>query len=115
VSAEAAEQPGARLERAEHVEAGNAAARPVRHAVFNRQDDGRPVERIDQFRGDNADHSAVPALAGHHQHAACADVGIRLDELLGLGQDVLVLGAAARVLGFELSGQCLRLLPHRIV
>ena len=55
----------------EHVEAGDAAARSVRDAAFDRQHDRRPVERVDQLRRDDADDAAVPALAGDDEHA-CA-------------------------------------------
>ena len=54
----------AALERAEHVEARDAAARAVRDAVLDRQHDRRPVKRVDQLRRDDADDAAVPAFAG---------------------------------------------------
>ena len=60
---------------AEHVESGDAAARSVRDVAVDREHDRRPVERIDQLRGDDADDAAVPALTRHDQDAAGADSG----------------------------------------
>ena len=76
------------LERAEHVEPRDAAARAVRHAVFDRQHDRRPVERVHELRGDDADDAAVPALAGDDQDRPGADVRIGLDDLLRRGEDL---------------------------
>ncbi len=69
----------ARLERGQHVEARDAAAGSVRHVAVDREHDRRPVERVHELRGDDADDAAVPALARHHEHAARPDVGIGLD------------------------------------
>ena len=62
------QQMRAALERAEHVEARNAAARAVRDVVLDRQHDGRPVKRVDELRRDDADDAAVPAFAGDDEH-----------------------------------------------
>ena len=61
VPAEADEQIGAPLERAEHVEVGDAAARAMRHVPFDRQHDRRLVVGVHQLRRGDADHAAVPA------------------------------------------------------
>src|SRR4029453_1679752 len=91
VAAEAAEQAGARFEGLEHVESRNAAARPVCDVAIDRQDDRRPIERIHELGRDNADDAAMPALSAHDQNRSRSDFGIALDDLLGLGEDVLIL------------------------
>ena len=73
VAAEAQEQIGAALERAEHVEGRDAAARAVRDVAVDRQDDGRLVIRVDQLRRGDADHAAMPAVAADHEHVVRAD------------------------------------------
>ena len=115
VAAEAVQHRRARLERRQDVEARDAAARAVGLAVLDRQHDRRPVVGVDQLRGDDADDAAVPALAGDDQHRLRADVGIGVDDLAGRGDDVLLLLAAAGVLGVELLGQRLRLGRQRLV
>ena len=72
---------------------------PWATSSVDRQHDGRPVEGVDELRGDDADDAAVPAFAGDDEHAARADVGIGLDDLPRLGDDVLLFLPAARVLG----------------
>ena len=95
----------ARLERRQHVERGNAAARPVRDVAIDRQHDRGPVERVDELAGDDADDAAMPAFAGHDEHGAGADVGIALDDLLRLGDDRRLFLLAADVLLVQLLGQ----------
>ena len=87
----------------------------MRDVAVDRQHDRRPIERIDQLRRDDADDAAVPAFAGDDQDAPGADLGIGLDDLLRLGEDVLILLAAARVLGLELVGKRLGFVGHRFV
>ena len=93
----------------------DAAARAVRHVAVNRQHDGRPVERVDQLRRDDADDAAVPALAGDHEHGLRADVRIGLDDLLGGGEDGGFLFAPADVLRVELHGQRAGFVAQRFV
>ena len=109
------EQRRAALERPEHVEVRDAAARAVRHAVFDRQHDGRPVERVHELRGDDADDAAVPALAGDHEDGARADVGIRLDDLPGGGEDRGFLFLPPHVFAVELQRQRARFVRQRLV
>ena len=105
----------AALERAEHVEARDAAARAVRHAVLDRQHDRRPVKRVDELRRDDADDAAMPAFAGDDEHRSGADVGIGLDDLLRGGQDLRFFLLPAHVLAVELQRQRPRLVAHRFV
>ncbi len=115
VAAEAQHHRRARLERRQHVEARDAAARPVRDAVLDRQHDRRAVERVDDLRRDDADHAAVPSLAGDDEHRSRSDFGIGLDHLARLGDDVLLFLASARVLDLELFGEAARLVGHPLV
>ena len=68
VPAEAGQVLGACLQRGEQVEAGDAAPRaPSPALAVERDDDRRPVVALDHPRGDDPDHSRVPALSGHDQ------------------------------------------------
>ena len=115
VAAELHHHLGARLERAQHVERRNAAARPMRHVAVHRQHDRRPVKRIDQLRSNDSDDAAVPALAGHDDDRARADLEIGLDDLLRLGDDLRFFHLATHVFGVELLGQPARFLGHAFV
>ena len=84
VAAEADEQVGAVLERAEHVEVRDAAAGAVRDVAVDRQHDGRLVVGVDELRGGDPDHAAMPAVAADDEHVVRADGGIGLDRLLRL-------------------------------
>ena len=104
---------GAGLERAEHVERRDAAARAVRDVAVDRQHDRRPVERVHELRGDDADDAAMPALAGDDEHVVRADLGIGLDDLLRLRRRCPPLPRWRRVFSsFELLGQRPRLVGH---
>ena len=84
VAAEPDEDVGAVLERAEHVEVGNAAARSVGDVAVDRQDDRRLVVRVDELRRGDADDAAVPALAADDEDVVRADGRVGLDRLLRL-------------------------------
>ncbi len=101
--------------RASMSKRGNAPARPVRHAVLDRQHDRRPVERVDELRRDDADDAAVPAFAGDDQHRARADVRIGLDDLLRGREDLGFLLLPPDVLAVELLRQRPRFVAHRLV
>ena len=88
MAAEAQEEVGAALERVEHVEVGNAAARAVRDVAVDRQHDRRLVERIDELRRGDADHAAVPAVAADDEHVVGADGRVGLDRLLRLSDEL---------------------------
>ena len=115
VPAEPHQQGRAPLERAEHVEPRNAAARPLRHAVFDRQHDGRPVKRIDQLRGDDADDAAVPAVAGDDEDRSRADVRIGLTIFLAAATISASSSCRRTFLAIELHRQRPHLLRHRLV
>ena len=84
VAAEADEEVGAVLEGGEHVEVGDAAARPVGDVAVDRQHDRRLVIRVDELRRGDADDAAMPALAADDEHVVGADGRIGLDRLLRL-------------------------------
>ena len=108
-------QVGAALERAEHVEMGNAAAGSVRDAVFHRQHDGRTMKGVDQLRGDDPDHATVPSLAGDDEHRPRAHGRIGLDDLPGSRQNPRFLLLTPDVLAVELQRQGPHLLAQRLV
>ncbi len=115
VSAVAAEQVGAALERPQHVEGRDAAARALDLVAVDRQHDGRLVEVVDELGGDDADDAAMPALPRHDDDVVRADVGIGLDQLAGLGDDRRFLFLALRVLDVELLGEPAGLVPGSLV
>ena len=115
VSAEADEQVRTALERAEHVELGDAAARAVRDAVLDRQHDRRPVERIHELAGHDADDAAMPSLAGDDEHRSRADIRIGLDDLPRRREDLRLFLLAPQVLPIELHRETPRLVGHRLV
>ena len=115
VAAEAHQQMRAALERAEHVERGDAAARALRDAVLDRQHDRRPMERVDELGGDDADDAAMPAVAGHDEDRARADIGIGLHDLLRGGEDLGFFLLPPDVLAVELQRPAPRLVAHRFV
>ena len=100
----------AALERAQHVEARNAAARPVGDAVLDRQHDRRTMKRVDELRRDDADDAAVPAVAGDDQDRSRADVRIGLHDLLRGGQNLGFLFLTPDVLAVELQRELRALL-----
>ena len=102
VAAEADEQVGAVLERAEHVEVRDAAAGSVRDVAVDRQHDGGLVIRVDELRGRDADDAAMPAVAADDEHVVRADGRIGLDRLLRLRDELGFLLLAAEVLVVEL-------------
>jgi len=115
VAAVAVQQIGGALEGAQHVEGRDAAAGSVGDLALDRQHDRGPVEGLDELGGDDPDDAAMPALAGHDQHVARADVGVAFDARLRLGDDRLLLLLAALVLAVERLGQLPRLVRHRLV
>ncbi len=115
VAAETDQQARAALERAEHVELGDAPARPVRDVAVDRQHDRGPMKRIDEFRGDDSDDATVPAVAGHDQHRSRPDARVRLNNLPGSRDDRGFLFLSAGVLAVELQRERARQVPHRLV
>ena len=87
----------------------------MRDLAVDRQDDRRAIEGVDDFRRDDTDHAAVPSLACDDENRSRANLGIGLDDLPRLGDDVLFFLATLRVLGVELLGQAARLVRHPIV
>ena len=115
MAAEADHQRRAALERAEHVEPRDAAAGSVRDLPVDGDDDRRPVKRVDQLRRDDADHAAVPPLAGHDDHRPRADARIGGDHLFRLRQHRGLFLLPPDVLGIELSRQASRFGLHQLV
>ena len=84
MAAKADEDVGAVLERRQHVEVGDAAARSVGHVAVDREDDRGLVIRIDELGRGDADDAAMPALAADDQHVVRADGRVGLNRLLRL-------------------------------
>ena len=121
--AEADQVLGAGLEPGKQVEAGDAAPRAAAAALAVEGDhDRRPVVALDQPRGDDPDHSGMPALAGDDQRRHLAQslgeltagrLGRRVDLALGgtplaIGPAQLLrdLGGPRRVIGQEQLNAC---------
>src|SRR3989441_3093346 len=66
MAAEALERLGAGCERRVEIERGDRAARAFPVPVAAGDEDDRPVEALDESRGDDSDHALVPALVGEH-------------------------------------------------
>ena len=115
MAAESDQVRRAGVERAQDVERRNAAARAVRLVAVRAEDDRRTMVRVDQFRRDDADDAAVPALPRHDQHGPRADVRVVLDQALRLGDDGAFLGLPALVLRVQLRRQPPRLVEHAVV
>ncbi len=73
------------------------------------------MKGVHELAGDDADHAAMPAVARHDQHGPCADLGVALHDLAGLGDDGGFLLLPAHVLCVELLGQSPCLIGQRIV
>ena len=105
VAAEAREEIGAGFDRVEQLESIDRAARAVRDAVFNADHERRLGGAFHDARSEDADDSAMPAVAIDDEQARCGKFGIgreaRLDrcECAGLGFASLAIQA------FELGGQ----------
>ena len=82
---------------------------PYARSPVDREHDGRPVKRVDELRGDDADDAAVPAFAPDDQHRVRADVGVGVHPASRRRQDCRFLLLTSQVLRFELLGQALRL------
>ena len=115
MAAEADEEVGAVLEGAEHVEVGNAAARPVRHVAVDREHDRRLVKRVDELGRGDADDAAVPALAADDEHVVGADRRVRLDRLLRLADELGLLLLPPEVLVVELLREPAGFVRHALV
>ena len=74
-------------------------------AVFDRQHDRRPVKRIHQLGGDDADDAAMPPVSGHDEDRARADIGIGRHDLLRGGERRRFLFLPPQVLAVELHRQ----------
>src|SRR5438876_2954422 len=79
------------LERREQIEMRNAPARPVSDLTVDRQNDGRSMKRVDQFRGDDADDASVPSVTGNDQHRPRPDVRVGLNNFSGGGENLRLL------------------------
>jgi hypothetical protein len=103
VPAEALEMLGAFRKGAVEVEGRGRAPGALPLAVGARDQHDRPVEALDEPRGDDADHALVPALVGEHVAALAA---LRLGPLVDLGerlaQDAVLDALALAVQLFEL-------------
>ncbi len=110
VAAEAKEQVGAPLERVEHVEIRNAAARPVGHVAVDREHDRWLVIGVDELRRRDADDAAMPAVPADDEDVVRADRRIGLDRLLRLGDEVCLFLLASQVFLVELLGERPRIL-----
>ena len=115
MAAEPEEEVGAVLERAEHVEVGDAAARAVGDVAVDREHDGRLVIRVDELRRGDADDAAMPALAADDEHVVGADRRVGLDRLLRLGDELGFLLLAPQVLVVQLLREPARLVAHGFV
>ena len=115
VAAEPQEQVGAALERAEHVEGRDAAARAVRDVAVDRQHDRRLVVGVHQLRRDDADDAAVPAVAADDEHVVRADRRVGLDRLARLGDELGFLRLPPQVLVVQLLRQAARFVDHGFV
>ena len=115
VTPELEEQVGAVLERAQHVEVGDAAARPVGDVTIDRQDDRGLVIRVDQLRGGNADHTAVPSGPADDQDVVGADRRIVFDRLPGVDHELGLLLLPAEVFVVQLLRQGTRFVAERFV
>ena len=79
------------------------------------QDDRRLVERVDELGRDDADHAAVPSVAGHDEDVVGADAHVGLDLFLRVGDDVGLVRLAAGVLFAELLGESSHFVELRLV
>ena len=78
VAAEPREVLAALAERVDEVEALDAPGAPLPHAALDADDEGGPVEALDDAGGDDADDARVPALGPEDEAAGTGT-------LLGLG------------------------------
>ncbi len=115
VAAEADEHVAAVLERAEHVEVGNAAARAVGDVAVDRKDDRRLVVRVDQLGRGDADDAAMPALAADDEDVVRADCRVCFDGLLRLADELGFFLLPAQVLVIQLLREIARFLGHLFV
>jgi hypothetical protein len=112
VAPPAAEEGGARAERAVEVEGRDRAAGsgPLLPGLAAGHEDDRTVEAFHEPRGDDPDHAAVPVLARDHvPQAAPPRLRPFLDLADGVPQDPLLHGLAVAVQLLELAGEAPRL------
>ncbi len=105
VAAELDHRVPARLERSQHVEGRNAAARSVGDVAIDRDHDCRPMKRVHELGRDDPDDPAVPAFTRHDDDRARSHFEIRLDQLARLRDDVGFFLLAPEILRVELLGQ----------
>ena len=63
-------------------------AEPCEIVVAQSDDHGRPMKRLRQSAGDDADHPRVPALSSQHDRPAVAQAPLGLEHLLGFVKDL---------------------------
>ena len=80
-----------------------AAALP--EAVFDRQHDRRPVERVDELRRDDADDAAMPAVAGDDEDERAPTSGSVWTIFFACGEDLGFFLLPPHVLAVELQRQ----------
>ena len=103
------------LEGGKHVEPADTAARAVRHFPVRRDDDGRPVKRVDELGRYDADHTAMPAFAGDDENAVSPHGGIGLDDLPRAGQYRRLFLLPPDIFAIQLPRKVLRFARHRLV
>src|SRR6201994_729041 len=101
VAAEADEDTVAALERFEQMEAGNGAAGAVGLAIFVTEDERGTTGALDDARGEDAEHAAMPSVAVDDETAELID-RTRCQHDVDLGKDLGLGGAAFGVELIEL-------------
>src|SRR5215211_3353766 len=88
------------------IEGGNGAPGPGPLVLSARDEDDRPVETLDESRGDDADDPAMPVLSGDDVSPPAA-LGLRPILYLRdcFAEDALLDGLAVAVQRLELSGE----------
>jgi hypothetical protein len=97
VSAKAGKQIVTRLKSVQQVKRRNGAPRPVGLAVLARQHQRRAAITLDDARGRDSDHAAVPSVAVQHQAKGVAQVGRLRHAFFDRRQDALLFLLAVAV------------------
>ena len=73
------------------------------------------MKRINQFGRHDANDPAMPSFTGDDEHGSGSDLGVSLDQLLGLRDDLGFFLLTADVLGVELLSESTGVLRQRLV
>ena len=88
---------------------------PWAMAPSTESDDRRLVILVDDLRGGDSDHAAMPAFPADDEHIVRADRRVGFDGLLRLRDEIRFLALAAQVFFVQLQRQAARLLDRRFV